>query len=91
MGGPMFATARDNIDTSLSVSFSGTVDTARTGIYFIKYMSVDNSGNKAVVYRKVIVGDTIKPIIKLYGSSSIDLQVLTSLVLYLLAVLHHYH
>ena len=74
------ATVRDNIDTGLSVQISGTIDTLKTGIYYINYTSTDHSGNKAVVLRKVIVGDTIKPVIKLLGSPVEKLQVLTSFI-----------
>ena len=72
------ATVKDNIDTGLSVQISGTIDTLKTGSYYITYTSVDYSGNKAIVLRKVIVGDTIKPVITLLGSAVEKLQALTS-------------
>ena len=74
------ALVTDNIDTGLSVQISGTVDTAHTGIYFIKYTSTDHTGNTDIVYRKVIVGDTIKPLITLKPSPVMHLQVLTSFI-----------
>ena len=74
------ASVSDNIDTGLSVQISGTIDTAKTGVYFIKYSSTDRSGNESTVFRKVIVGDTIKPIITLHGSAVMQVQVLTSFI-----------
>jgi hypothetical protein len=74
------ATVTDNIDTGLTVQISGTVDISHTGMYFVSYSSTDFSGNQRVVHRKVIVGDTIKPIIKLIGFATVNLQVLTHFV-----------
>ena len=47
----------DNYDTNLndSVKISGEVDTKKEGIYELKYVVKDSSGNEAVAVRKVIV------------------------------------
>jgi PKD repeat protein len=67
----------DNIDTGLTLTIAGTVDTSHTGTYFISYTSTDLSGNTAVKFRKVIVIDTIAPSIIMYGKSKIKLQILS--------------
>lgn len=53
------ATASDNMDTGVSVTTSGSVDTSVAGIYTITYSAVDTAGNEAIpvtrsveVYRK---------------------------------------
>ncbi len=71
------AVAKDNIDTGLTVMISGNVDINHTGVYFITYSATDLSGNKGITHRKVIVGDTIKPVITLLGNPVFNLQVLT--------------
>jgi len=55
---------RDNYDSDLDdkVIVSGKVDTSKQGVYLINYTVSDNSGNKTVKTRKVIVK---KPVITL--------------------------
>jgi len=74
------AFAKDNLDSNPSLSISGVVDTMHTGTYFITYTSKDTSGNVSIMHRRVIVGDTIKPVIKLLGKSSDTLEVLTTYI-----------
>jgi len=52
------ATATDNIDGSLVVTITGQVDTTKVGIYTINYQAVDQSKNKTVITRTVIVKET---------------------------------
>ena len=53
------ATATDNIDTSISVVVSGSVDTNVAGSYTINYNASDTAGNNAIeVGRTVTVGTT---------------------------------
>ena len=57
------ATAKDNFDSSVIVTFEGRVDTSKIGDYFINYSAVDSSGNRSSVQRKVSVVDTQDPIV----------------------------
>jgi hypothetical protein len=41
------ATVSDNIDTGLSASVSGSVDTSTVGSYTLTYNATDNAGNSA--------------------------------------------
>jgi len=72
------ATAYDNIDGNLSVSISGSVDTATEGSYTLIYSAVDSSGNEAKVTRSVTVYtpmvDTTPPVITLNGSNPLSIQ-----------------
>lgn len=53
------ATATDNVDTGLSVTISGSVDTETIGEYTLTYSATDSSGNAAVaVTRTVTVTDS---------------------------------
>lgn len=49
------ATATDNIDGSVSVTSSGTVDTTTAGTYTLTYTATDRAGNTATLTRTVIV------------------------------------
>jgi hypothetical protein len=69
------ATAIDNVDGSVSVTISGSVDTSRPDTYIIRYNAVDSAGNQATeVTRVVTVVDTTPPVITLSGSSSISVN-----------------
>ena len=52
------ATATDNVDGSVSVTTSGTVDTSTIGTYTITYTATDNAGNTATATRTVNVTNT---------------------------------
>ena len=53
------ATATDNVDSSVTVNSSGTVDTATVGIYSITYSATDVAGNEAATkIRTVVVYDS---------------------------------
>jgi hypothetical protein len=49
------ATATDNVDTSVTVNSSGTVDTATVGTYTITYSATDVAGNAAVTKTRTVV------------------------------------
>lgn len=49
------ATAEDNVDGTVAVTISGSVDTNVAGDYTISYSSIDKAGNSATVTRKVTV------------------------------------
>lgn len=49
------ATATDNVDTTVNVTTSGSVDTTTVGTYTITYTATDNAGNTDTVTRTVTV------------------------------------
>ena len=49
------ATATDNVDGTVAVSVSGSVDSATIGSYTLTYTAVDSAGNEASVTREVKV------------------------------------
>lgn len=49
------ATATDNVDSSVTVSTSGTVDTSTAGEYTLTYSATDAAGNTATATRTVTV------------------------------------
>jgi hypothetical protein len=64
------ATAQDEVDGSVAVSTSGSVDAA-AGTYTLTYSATDSAGNTATETRTVIVADTIAPTITLIGSANV--------------------
>ena len=70
------ATDREDGDLTGSVTVTGSVDTARTGTYYLYYDVSDGSGNAAVrQVRAVGVVDRTAPVITLIGSSQMTLLV----------------
>lgn len=64
----------DNYDLQVPVSISGTVDTAKTGLYVLFYQAEDQGLNKsALLYRIVQVRDTKAPVITLNGDRFVTL------------------
>lgn len=58
----------DNYDATVPVVISGTVDTAKTGLYILFYEATDAGGNSSpLLYRIVQVLDTKAPVITLQG------------------------
>ena len=55
------ANANDSCDGEISedIKISGTVDTSKEGIYYIKYEVTDSYGNKVNVSRKIIVQNKV--------------------------------
>ena len=64
------ATATDNVDSSVTVSTSGSVGAA-AGTYTIEYSATDRAGNTATSSRTVIVADTTPPEITLNGPAAV--------------------
>lgn len=70
------ATAVDNVDGNVSVSTSGSVNTAVPNIYTITYTAIDSSNNASTKTRTVTVtavADTTPPVITLNGSATISI------------------
>ncbi|NJD53620.1 MAG: PGF-pre-PGF domain-containing protein [Candidatus Methanoperedens sp.] len=55
------ATASDNVDGSIAVTKTGTVNTSKVGTYTITYTATDSSSNTATASRTVNVKYTNKP------------------------------
>ena len=69
------ATATDNYDASVSVSFSGTVDSTTPGTYIITYSATDSSNNTSTKTRNVIIENNEPPIITVIGADPIVLGI----------------
>lgn len=73
------AWAIDNVDPSVAVFPSGTVQTSIAGTYTITYTATDVAGNTSTATRTVTVTDqapdTTPPVVTLNGSSTMTLQV----------------
>jgi len=64
------ANAVDNIDGSVTVNISGTVDTKVVGEYIITYSATDSAGNTTTIERIINVeADTRAPVITMTGES----------------------
>src|SRR5690606_30598216 len=61
--------ANDNYDQNPLTSVSGVVNTNKLGTYLINYCAEDQSGNRTCAVRKVVVGDTTRPVLTLLGSN----------------------
>ncbi len=55
------ATATDDVDGTLTVEVSGTVDTSTSGQYFIEYTACDTAENCTTETRTVMVEDAVEP------------------------------
>ncbi len=70
------ATAVDDVDGNVSVSISGSVDTATVGVYTITYMAVDsanNSTSKSRIVNVVEKANNEAPVITLIGDSNMTM------------------
>ena len=68
------ATANDDVDGTIDVTVSGSVDTSTLGEYIIRYAATDSAGNSTEVFRTVNVinvPDTTPPVINLFGASEV--------------------
>jgi len=68
------ATALDAVDGNVSVTISGTVNTAVVGTYTLTYTAQDNAGNEANTTRTIRVIDVTPPVITLNGEWNITLE-----------------
>ncbi len=53
------ATAVDDVDGTVSVNYSGNVDTATVGEYTISYTATDAAGNEVTVTRTITIADIV--------------------------------
>ena len=67
------ASATDDVDGTVSVSVSGTVENA-AGSITLTYTATDAAGNSSIVTRTVIVADTLAPTITLNGATQITIE-----------------
>src|SRR6185312_7267302 len=66
----------DNVDASVTVVTTGTVDTNTVGTYTLHYNATDAAGNHATeVTRTVNVVNNTIPVITLLGSSDVTVSV----------------
>ena len=69
------AAATDNVDGSVAVTTSGTVDTSSPGVYVLTYTAKDAAGNSALPKTRVVLvelpKDTVPPVITLNGDEQI--------------------
>jgi PKD repeat protein len=71
---PGYSTS-DNYWTNLVVEVTGSVNTSKTGSYMLHYSCTDSSGNaSAMLMRKVIVQDTIRPVVHLIGMGTLNIE-----------------
>ncbi|WP_167859566.1 immunoglobulin-like domain-containing protein [Paenibacillus cymbidii] len=63
------ATANDNLDGSVAVTVSGSVNTAAAGSYTLTYSATDSAGNSTSATRTVQVADQEAPVITLNGAN----------------------
>ena len=68
------ASVTDNVDSNLSVSVAGEVNSAEAGSYTLTYSSSDSAGNTVSETRTVIVADTSSPVIALAGDQAISIN-----------------
>ncbi len=73
------ATATDNVDSSVTVISTGSVNTAIVETYIITYTATDSSGNSATATRTVNVvasgTDTTAPVITLIGTNPVNVVI----------------
>ena len=70
------ATANDNINGSIPVTITGTVNPSVVGTYTITYDATDTAGNNAVsVVRTINVIDVSAPVITILGSNPVNINI----------------
>ena len=69
------ASVTDNVDSNLSFSVAGEVNSAEAGSYTLTYSSSDSAGNTASETRTVTVADTSLPVITLAGDQTVSINV----------------
>lgn len=73
------ATAQDNVDTTVTVVSSGTVDVTAVGVYIITYTATDLAGNTGTITRTVnifnpAIPDTTAPVISIIGDNPLSIN-----------------
>ena len=61
------STVLDNVDTGLTITVTGEVDTSKTGIYMLTYTVADAAGNEAVAVTRQVSVEDVHPIISPIG------------------------
>ncbi|OUS25374.1 hypothetical protein A9Q98_12435 [Thalassotalea sp. 42_200_T64] len=69
------ATATDDVDGTVTVTTTGSVDTAAIGSYTITYTATDAAGNSTTMTRTVTVADMVAPVISLTGGAEVNVFV----------------
>jgi len=65
------AIAIDNLDVTVNVVISGTLDPTSPGTYTLTYTATDMAGNTATTTRSITFSDITPPVIMLAGASNI--------------------
>jgi surface protein len=65
------ASATDNLDLTVDVVISGTLNPATPGTYTLTYTATDMEGNTATTTRTITFSDITPPVIMLVGASNI--------------------
>ncbi len=68
------ASAIDNVDGTLTVTTTGSVDTEKVGSYTLTYSAIDSAGNSNSTTRTIIIKDITAPSITLNGSATVTLN-----------------
>ena len=70
------ATATDNLDISIPIIITGTVNILQVGVYVLRYTAIDSYNNQSFVTRTVnIILDTQLPQVYLNGSDNLKLNI----------------
>ncbi len=69
------ATAIDNLDGSVAVTTTGSVDTSTIASYILTYSAVDAAGNISTSLTRTVnvIADTVPPVIVLVGTSTVNM------------------
>lgn len=68
------ATATDNVDVSIQVEASDTLDLNTAGIYSITYTATDAAGNTAVPITREVVVEDLSPIVSTVGELIVSIN-----------------
>ena len=63
--------AADAIDGTVTVTTSGSINSAKTGTYLLTFSATDAASNTSTTTRMVRVADTVAPVISLVGSATV--------------------
>ena len=70
------ATATDNLDISIPIIITGTVNILQVGVYVLRYTAIDSYNNQSFVTRTInIILDIVTPTIQLNGSNVMKLNI----------------
>jgi hypothetical protein len=66
------ASVTDNVDTGLSATPSGSVDTSTIGTYTVTYTATDLATNESTITRTIIVADMVAPLTNAFIFDSVN-------------------